>query len=239
MEALVNPKVKAYAPLLALIVAAVVAFAFVRGGDPDGDSEAKSSEITLPPIVTSTGESNTTTSAAPLTSGTGTAPIASSEPTASTSAPAPSTTEASPISQIVDAPDSVESTLRKKYAAVQDSQNLCEAVSLLLTIPDPALILSDEFGKTEVKEYVDLWEQLWADLKGSGQDELLVSLTPIAEAFQKLLNVIKQNDYTTSALATGFQDVASSTENISPYVDQFNAWRAGNCPSDVTVKITR
>lgn len=232
-----NQKVKAYAPLLVLIVAAVVAFVFARGGDPEADSSAESAEITLPPITTSAGlaESSTAGSAASIPTF---STIEGASGTENSAVDSTSTSARSPVSQIVDAPDSVETAMRTKYATVQQSQNLCEAVSLLLTIPDPALILSDEFGKAQVKEYVDLWEKLWGDLKVSGQTELLSSLAPIAGVFQKLLDVIKANDYTTSALATGFQDVAKSNENISPYVDQFNEWRAGNCPSNVTVKIS-
>ena len=132
----------------------------------------------------------------------------------------------------------VENVLRERYDAVKSSQNLCDGLALLLTIPDPGLILSEEFDKADVQDYVVRWRALWRDLKASAPVEIVDTIKPVAGVFEQLLDDIEAADFATAALGTSASKIDTTSPQLRQSVLDYKAWQAGNCPSAATFEMT-
>lgn len=215
-----NEKLRKYLPILGIALVAVVAVVVVGTGQDDDPGD--DTEITLPLVTTKPEPSGAATSQTALVSG----------------ATGAVTTVEAPVSVLTDSANGVEADLRAKYEAVRKSRNVCGAIDLLFTIPDPALILSDEFGKSAVKEYIDLWKKLWADLEDSGPADAVSAMKPLAGAFERIFAAIEDADYSTSVLATEFQGIMTDSPELPTSVAKLARWRGQNCPSETTFTIS-
>jgi hypothetical protein len=246
----VNVNVRKYARFVATVVAAVVAASSVAscGGD---DDEAGDVEITLPATtIASEGSPTSATGSASTDRTTDSRPSSPSGPSgaqasSSTVVSGPSASGGSgitgqnaetPLSVLDETAGAVESMMRQKYESVRASRNLCDAVNLLFTLPDPTLLFGDEFGKAEVKEYIEMWKGLRRDVESSAPEPLAKSMAPIADVFEEVFATIEKAGYSTSILITTLPKVAGDRPELRSAAEEVKAWQRDECPSDVTFK---
>lgn len=181
----------------------------------------------------------TTTTVAPATSApeeTSSTEVSTTAASTATTETSPATTEASP-SSLGTAPDpaaDVEARLRKRFAAVQKSRNLCDAMTLMTDLPDLSLIIGGSFSKEQIKTYIDLWESEWKEIEQGAPDDFNKVVGPVANVLLQLFEAVRDNDYDTTDMQGDLARLNLDSTAIREQVADYNTWREGNCPSDVT-----